>query len=267
MNDLKIYELIAKTPDIRAVQIADALDIELTEASADLRELVDIGSVVASKGFAPNGLQSQVYNLSEDFKASNDYKLIMGRLAHQPVDIPVLVQPGASVAIGPVSEISIAARGEAHIVKLGSVSDGDLREFLGLKTGQYPSSYLAAAIKAGRINKDGKNWMPGPSIGTRPAPSLRHESIGKPPVGAVARFDEKTAAEAIKTLNEAPRPLTPAPAPIPASTGSVFRCGLWSDGVLELQRDGEQVAALQRGEQEHLVDFMRRMMNVVAKPE
>lgn len=268
MNDLKIYELIAKTPDIRAVQIADALDIELTEASADLRELVEIGHVTKRSGFAPNGVSAQLYNLSDDFKATAEYKLVMGRLAHQPVHIPVFAkEQGAAAAPPRNGETTLAARGEAHIIALGSVSDNDLREFMGLKTGQYPSAFLASAIKAGRINKDGKNWMPGQGTGARPAPSMRHESIGKPKSEAVARFNEQTAAAAIKNLNEAPQALTPAPAPIPAVTAPVFRCGLWSDGVLELQRDGERVAALQRGEQEQLVDFMRRMMNVVGKPE
>lgn len=55
MNVLDILRLMAKAPAICAVQIADALDKDLAEVSNAMRDLVDSGSVVQSKGVAPDG--------------------------------------------------------------------------------------------------------------------------------------------------------------------------------------------------------------------
>ncbi len=50
------------------------------------------------------------------------------------------------------------------------------------------------------------------------------------------------------------------PAPAAPPVEPVFRCGLWSDGVLELQRNGVTIASLKRKEAEHMDAFMDRVI-------
>lgn len=77
MNDQQIYALMAKTPGLRAVQIADALDQELVDVSNALRSLVEVGDVVQTKGIAPNGHQAMMYDLSDEFKKSREGKALL----------------------------------------------------------------------------------------------------------------------------------------------------------------------------------------------
>jgi predicted transcriptional regulator len=95
MNDQKIYELMFKTPGIRAVQIADALDAELVDVSEALKALVEIGDVVQSKGFSPNGRQAMIYNLSETFKRSRQYSnLVADAAAHAKAAVNLVAMAG-----------------------------------------------------------------------------------------------------------------------------------------------------------------------------
>lgn len=236
MNDQKIYELMAKTPDIRAVQIADALDQELIDVSNALKALVDEGDVVRSDGTAPNGKPAQIYNLSATFMKSADYKAISTRINPPAVpSTPAAAAPApapapAAVAAAPKSRVDDAI---AFIRLMGTVTTSELKQHMGLSGSASPASWLNGAIQDGRLVRNGIQWKIGD---------------GKPP-----------------TRTETPKPPAPAAqAPAPAIVASnpapAFRCGLWSDGVLELQRDGATLATLTRNEGEHLTQFFNRML-------
>lgn len=278
MNDQQILTLIAKKPGIVAIQIADALDVELSEASAALKELVEIGHVQRSTGTAPNGLAAQVYHLTEEFKRTNEYRAVMAAIeaeaprAAAPVAAPAPVPaPAASAAIAAVAPVSTptvgrAERAIAFIRTHGPVTDAQLRAELGMKLEEYPSTVLSHAVKAGRVARVGSEWLPG--AGAPPAPVKKQPAFGgslglpgsspRAPV-AVPRFADFAVAAAP----------TASPAPIvdqaPAAEPPKFRCGLWSDGVLELQRDGIQVAALTQHEGEALAGFMARLREPLEK--
>lgn len=248
MNDQKIYTLMAKTPDIRAVQIADALDQELSDVSDALKSLVDVGDVVRHAGTAPNGQPTQLYNLSPSFVKSNEYKAIKARL----VDVATptasgtpVPQPAASV-ISPAAPVSHVDDAIAFIRLSGKVSGAELKRHMGLNGAASPRNYLNTALRDGRLVRDGIYWM----IGTaKPA--------SKEPKPKVAPAPE-TAAIPVPAL-----PASEAQHQVAPVSGPTFRCGLWSDGVLELQRDGETLAALTRAEGEQLSSFFNRMISTM----
>lgn len=246
MKDEQIFALMAKTPDIRAVQICDSLDQDLPRVSAALRDLVEVGDIVQAKGTAPNGHPAQVYNFSDAFKKTKAYQAAMSAIGPsvaatappapmektapaqakpQPVTIPVFgakTQPAQSKA----------QRGVAYIEKMNEVAQDELRTVMGLTRQQTPGAWLASAVKKGTVHKDGHVWKAGaaPLAKAADTPAKEHPL-------PVARKVE-------------PR----------ASAIPVFRCGLWSDGVLELQRDGSTVAVLEQDEGEQLASFVNRML-------
>lgn len=156
---------------------------------------------------------------------------------------------------------------------------------MGIRTVEYPSTYLGPAVKKGLVVRDGLVWKPGPGT---PPPPLRmvkdapfNQAHGPklPPTPVVAAAPppppappppEERAPVVLVSVgssqqyNRAP----PATLLVASSKEAVpgapaFRCGLWSDGVLELQRNGRSLVELQRGEHEHMADFMNRMLKAV----
>lgn len=61
---------------------------------------------------------------------------------------------------------------------------------------------------------------------------------------------------AIIAASEAPAESPPSP----AAPGAIYQCGLWSTGVLELQRNGSTVVRLQRRKGERLPALFKRML-------
>lgn len=249
MHDQQIYELMAKTPKIRAVQISDALDEDLADVSATLRALVEAGDVVQGKGFAPNGAQSMVYDLSDAFKSSPAYAEIARKLESLPAPPAT---PDRSVApderpMG--TEVSRVERALQAVLINGLVSEVDMRATMGLRKGEYPSSYLAASIKAGKLHKRGVFWYYGPAGAPQvaaqavaPAADIAPSRHGGP--GAVIR--------AYPDTDSRPNPSATEPA-------STLRCALWSDGLVELQSDGKTVATLTHAESEFMAAFIGRV--------
>lgn len=272
MNDQQIYLLMLKTPDIRAVQIADALDQELVDVSSALRDLVAAGDVVQAKGMSPNGHPAQIYNLSADFKKSKDFVA----LAAIVIEKALVVSPPAAavvaavaavvapvVAIGPavppVPPVGFAPIGTrvdralAFITKNGSANTAQLRAAMGLNTSQAPSSFIAPAVKNGRIVRDGAVWK----LGTgKPAAAVPAAHI--PPAEIPVRAAPPTPAAVPAPPAAAMELLSVAPVAPKAAT--VYRCGLWSDGVLELQRDGATVARLTHADGEQMAGVIIRML-------
>lgn len=256
MNDLQIYQLLARKPDSRAQDIADALNADLKEASEALRSLVDCGDVVRYSGTGRNGLPTQFYILSDTFKKSKDYAALMASAGAAPAS-PAVAQVVPQPAIAFEPQGSKVDRAVAFVLKHGQASDDDLRGAMGIVKPAAPAAYLVAAIKSGRLNKGANGWTPGPAAASKP--------ITKPAIKAQVTPSPKQA-EVVKERNWP----AAAKAFVVETAPAVFRCGLWSDGVLELQRDGLQVTCLTRNEGGHLAEFMRRMLNTtdpVAQPD
>jgi hypothetical protein len=239
VNDQQIYAVMAKTQDIRAAQIAEMLGRPLPAVSESLRSLVDIGDVVKTKGTDPQGAQAMIYNLSDEFKKSKAYESVAAIDAPKPAVVaPAAPAPVAVPTFVPAGQPtrSRAELGTAYVAEHGSVTQEALRTAMGLKRGEYPASYLTAAVRDGKLHKDGDKWK----AGWAPSADGQHSTRSVKADGAVT---------------------VPAPVPAaPRAVASVFRCGLWSDGVLELERDGSTVAVLKQAEGEHLISFINRML-------
>lgn len=293
MNDQQILEFVATKQPVRAVQLADKFDVDLKAASDALRSLVDVGDLTRANGTAPNGQPAQIYGLSEAFVKSREGKLLAARIeVAQAALAAAIAAPVAKVepdevplasaapipeqeapsdpptpsggAAGPTG-INRAEAGVAHILKHGSVSDADLRQVMGLRAGQYPSAWLGAAVKRGDVNKNGKNWTPGPGVEIRKQPAFGG-SLGL--AGATPK-PQASPSEPVNRTEDTVKPKHGAP-PVdakaqqpsrePAAPATVtFRCGLWSDGTLELQRNGVTVAELHEGEGATVAAFMARL--------
>lgn len=317
MSDQKIYQYLARRPDSRAQDIADILDVDLKVASDALRSLVDIGDVVRHTGTARNGHQAQLYNLSLTFKRTKQGQELMAAQAGMvdvepaPVAAPVVVEsapkPPATAAPAVITPVfaqqtelapvmTRVERAIQHLTISKTATDREIRDAMGLAADAAPRAYLASALKAGKVAKDGNTWRLGDGTPAPkqtsvafvvPAQASSVSTVGRvafgpsEPMGAPA---EKVAAatrdevwgiptELKEQLSRAAQDLVAkallpnlgpavaeAPAPTQPPPESTFRCGLWSDGVLELQRDGRSLIELQRGEREQLADFMKRML-------
>jgi hypothetical protein len=303
MNDQKIYELIAKHGRVRAVQLADWLDEDLSDVSQALRGLVDVGDVVQARGTAPNGQPSMFYELSADFIRSRAGKDILARVNVDPA--PNVAEPEAPAPAAPEAMPdepaagTYAERAVAYLTKHGDTPNEVLRMALGLAREQAPANFLKSAINAGKLHKDGGIWRlgkgrawNGPTIPSKGGPVASFDP--KAPIEYPAGT-EKPAAGAFDTLLKAPEPAQPAavpvppvavaapvdlaklktePAPVavpvfvppaPAATAPVYRAALWSDGILELQRDGQTVLTCTRGEGEFLSSFLARTLGEAGK--
>lgn len=280
MNDQKILEALAMIPDAREVQLADKIDAAVDDVRACLHGLVAVGEVVMSEGRAPNNLPCTVYNLSDKFKNSHAYKNMATKAAAAGFSAP-----GANRV----------ERAIAFVRKNGTATSAELHVVMGLDAVEYPSSVLSGAVRTKRLVKDGKNWTlgPGPDGSAAPAPRMEEkpaEPVKETPAAPKADpfaalhvqaepramgTQEAAASKGVRAIVEAeqgakPQPVratipfpTPAPAApvhVPRSHEPVYRCGLWSDGVLELQRDGVTVAKTTRREHEMMADFLGRML-------
>lgn len=267
MNDMQIYAQVAKKPGIRASEIAVNLDLTLATVSADLRSLVDTGDLVKRTEFGDQGRQWQVYELSEEFKASRTYKALMETLASTVEPVPVktgtkvdLAQPGAAPPAGPqpgpsVSKVQLAL---ACIAKLGSATDDQLRDAMGLLPKAYVGAYLASAIKSGKVLRDGERWKLGAgkvearvpdSATVQPVSPIKTAVVDDVFISSrdASKFEAVVDAIAAASALVGYRPLAQPPN---------LRCALWSDGTFELQRNGEEVARLAEDELEFVRDYL-----------
>lgn len=271
MNDQQIYELLAKAPaeGLRAVQVCDLLDQELVDVSAALKSLVDVGDVVRTPGTAPNGQAAQFYTLSDTFKASREYKAFMVLAAATPAPTPAPTPDNTSAPVPAAPKKSRTDDAIEYIRHRGRVSTAELKVHMGLKSGEAPATWLALPIRDGRLARDGVYWMigagPASNAGKATKPTAARGTIPKLGATLAAKSPEKPQ----ERVEQPAAPEVPAPAvePVatpPAQPAGRFRCGLWSDGVLELQRDGVTLAQLTRGEGEHMADFIGRMLRVAA---
>jgi hypothetical protein len=287
INDQKIYTLMLKAASIRAVQIADALDEELVDVSSALKTLVDVGDVVRTPGTAPNGQTAQFYSLSSDFRKSRECMRLEAQLAAQatppaaeptsaPMNEPTTQAPAALPTSAPTTDaepMSKVARAIAFLNERRRATTVELRQVMGLKTFEAPSAYLKCALKDGRIKREGDNYELGgePPAARTPRPafggslvlpgSKQYSSQDKAPAPA-AEIPQALVTQTLATLNGGTA-LEPAPVATQmpsASASAAFRCGLWIDDVVELQRGGITLDKLDRDEAVVLRDFLNRVL-------
>lgn len=271
MTDQEIYALMAKTPKIRAVQIADALDVDLEDVNEKLRFLVAMGHVVPGRGFSPNGHTVQIYDLSEQFKGSPEGVALLGTVESAATDQPAMPAeaPAVAPALSAVLDAEIeaisdesgrTARALAYIETHGSATDAQLRALMGLRDSQYPSAYLSMAAQAGKVVKVGHEWKIG--SGHPPQPLKRQPAFGTPlGLPGASPFDvpappppaPKAKRQAAKSVS------TDAPEPVPAQSSSPLRCGVWHDGTCELRRGGA-TTELTQAEAMVVRDFLNRVL-------
>jgi hypothetical protein len=114
-------------------------------------------------------------------------------------------------------------------------TNSQLREVLGLGAGQFPAAYLNDCIKSGRLARHGDNWILGPGASA--------EDRGEVPLAGGKAIEIPVFANQKSDIDPAPSQAAP-----PAEKSACFRIGDWSDGTVELQRDGVRVASLTKEE-------------------
>jgi hypothetical protein len=290
MNDQQIYILMAQTPDIRAVQIADALNGDLADVSNALKPLVEVGDVVRTAGVSPNGHPCQIYNLSEQFMKSREYAEVMAIVAAKTAVVPSAAVPvdqktreslampdrvGDAIALirATATPIPRQTKGEIAAAFIRAqpdqrASNAQLREVLGMDADQHPSGYLGSAIKHGRLARDGDAWVLGANI-----PVVR-ETKPVEPVDATLTVDKLWNAAKqpatitvpsflrgpVEMITSSPPCAHFAPAPPADVDAPGYRCALWSDGQVEVQYDGLTVALMPRAGADALAGYLAQLV-------
>jgi hypothetical protein len=167
---------------------------------------------------------------------------------------------------------SITAHALSYIEKNQPVNDAQLRAELGLSSRQYPSDLLRYAVKVGRVVRVGDSWRIGEagaaaSVDRVAAPAPAPAIASAPVLVRPASAPLSPPADLASSADSAPPSAgaTPAPAHVAAEaedldpalraypvTAPVYRYAQWSDGVVELQRDGETVCRLARADAQAL---------------
>lgn len=289
----QMYVLIAQRPKIRTVEIADIIDCEPDQVEPALAQEIQRGDIIVHKVTAPNGRPANGFEFSGAFKQSDVYSAIartagVTEVSHgdevpvtrsplaaaaeaaEAADVAALAKAGAPSDVRTTSpsrhakvprgiqwredgalpkpkatpRLTYPDRAIAFIRANGGRADNEtLRVELGLGVGASPTSYLRIAVVGGRLARAGRDWILGPNADV---PS-RHDPGKTKPRALVA-----------PVAAELPAP-TMAGADAEVSTGAAapasFRCAKWSDGILELQRDGKTIAELAPAEQAVLASF------------
>ncbi len=240
MNDQQIFALIAATPNIRAVQIADAFDEAKCDVEASLRCMIEEGDVVASTGKLVLGGDVLEYNLTDQFLGNHENTALLAKARRS--DAPKFSDQTGLENIGRTKpEMALA-----YLRKFHRATSVELRDVMGLNGKQYPQAYLTASIKNGEIVKTARGWELGH---IKPLDSvIKHGNLILATCDAEPMPHEYL--QAVQQLDK------PAEAAIQASPAPALRCAIWSDGMVELQRDGRLKAQLTRSEADFIVDFI-----------
>jgi hypothetical protein len=193
--------------------------------------------------------------------------------------------PTPRPAPAPVEQILTKAQLAVAYLKTmpgNTCSQKEMCAAIGLPPSSQPYAYLSRAVRDGELRRDGSNWLLGD--GTPPVPALKdgklvaQEESAAPPLeqtvamlgagaGITAMVDEELKLPIRRPL-EAPAPAMRSDAEVierleflrgekfAPATAPTFRCGIWSDGILELQRGGQVVASLTREEYVEVMEFL-----------
>ena len=225
----QLLALIAARPKIRTVEIAEILDCSSSDVLLALQRHVDIGTIAAHRITAPNGDSIHEFEMFVQAPILTTAERAAERAA------ALRNTPGVDID----KAMTRIDRAIAFIAAHDGATDGQLHGVMGLPHGRTVSSSLRTAIADGRLARDGARWIVGP---------------GKDGIKPAAK-----AAPAAQSVPEAPIMAGPVlhigamPVPDP------FRCALWSDGSIELRRDGQQLALLTTIEQTTLLQLMRQV--------
>jgi hypothetical protein len=266
-----ILKVIAHHPMQRTSQLADRLDVALDEVDRQLRPHLVAGNVIEHEVIAPNGRPAMAYELSEQFKAGELGRAIMATTSRAtfpavPTFVPKATPgPGPTAAPTPAPTPAPAAasaapatnnvpapagtkvdRAIACLTRHGTLATGQLRIDIGLRPGDHPAAYLRTALRTGLIKRDGDYWSLGP---VQPSAPPASPAAKKDALASGATLDQRSADPAPAVV------VAPTAAPVPAG----YRCALWSDDILEVQRDGVTVAELEKAAGESLAAFLVRL--------
>jgi hypothetical protein len=161
-------------------------------------------------------------------------------------------------------------RAIAFVRTRGMATSSELHMVMELEQDQLPSDYLDGAVAAGLLTKFGKHWTPGIGPAIAPlveAPGYRIPVFAPPPADNVVSLEPQRTARVkpvdkidfagfADMVNSQVEDSAPTAMPAP-----VIRCGLWSDGSVEVQRDGKTSAVLFVEEVACLADFWKRVSN------
>jgi len=221
-NDQQIIDFIAGKGKVRVVEIADKFDMELEDARSRTLALIESGDLVESNGFSPAGIACKVYDAKGVISAS-----AVKTAPSFPAPVTRTIETPRTSS-GSRSKADIAM---GFILEKGQATSAELRDLLGLTGSQSASGYLASAIKSGRIIKDGQLFRAGDGKPIKKPAKTKGPAI------------EIASTETVTTEQAAPKMAD-------------FRIGLWSDGVIELQRNGVTVVQINQAERDHLMQFM-----------
>jgi hypothetical protein len=256
LNDQTLCALLVREEAMSAVQVANAFDVDLVDARDALNALVAVGDMVSASAISPKGAPTIMYSLSNSFKKSKDYHVSVTVLDALPVPCaapePVVAPPAKGVAANRVAG-GRTERAVAFILERGRATDAELRAELGLKPSEYPSTCLSMPAMQGRVVREGRDWLPG--TGIPPKSITRQPAFG----GALALPNSTPVAARPSPAFRAAAKASPAPSDAPAA----FRCALWSDGVVELQRGGVRLAELRPDEAQAVADLVRDLVGRV----
>lgn len=268
MKDQALLALIDRCPMLRTAQLADQLDLAVDEVDALLRSQIIKGNVIEHEVTAPNNRPAMAYDLAAHFKASAAYRSpgagaagathaapAQGRDDATPAapkaapdaQGPAVVQHGAAG-----KKVTKVDRVIAFIKQHQGATSEQLRGVLELAPGVHPSSYLTSAVRSGRILRDGDNWtLPCEIVSSVPKADIQPpEPSSAQSAGEKPARDESS--QPLKELRAALRPK------------ASYRCALWSDDVLEVQKDGVTVAELPKAAGESLAAFLGRLAREAA---
>lgn len=246
----QILEIVAMTPDCREEHIYNCVYVDEHETHASIAALLAIGDIIGT------GAAGQTaYHLSDKFKASDAYRRIAMR-----VDIERAIVPG----------LPSVARAIEFVRSRGTATSSELHVLMELSPEQMVSHQLADALQDGRLIKDGKHWTigVGPAEVKVPAPTIptfippqgdgNVVSINWPRTTKTGGPVKLSTAELLAMINRRSQDATEV-ASVSSGPAPVVRCSLWSDGAVEVQRDGKTTAVLFAEEMVYLADFWARV--------
>jgi hypothetical protein len=144
----------------------------------------------------------------------------------------------------------------AFVEKRGSATSAELSVLLDLRADQYPSVELSSAVQNGRLVRDGKVWTLGPNVvayerrkADKPDALQSGAELGRVEAPATPKFAEQNAEQPLRNLRQALRE------PVPVSVPQ-WRFAVWSDGQVEIERNGENVLSLPRDVARDLSKFL-----------
>lgn len=223
-----VMDLIRRQPGVRSVEIADELDMDVEQVHRLLVDEIGAGTIVVKQLTAPGGKALNSYHFSPQAQSATApvalAALAIGTASATPVTVSASAEKQAPETAwerraSPKMRTELAIDYLRTCGAAGARSQ-ELAAAMGLRADQSPSNFLRTARERGQVIAADGRW----------------------------RIVESAVAH------------SPAKAPaIPEPGAAAFRCAIWSDGFVELQRGGQRIAVLTSDECRQLqVLFERR---------